>query len=133
MIQRIKHYISMPFIWILIVPMIFMDILMEIYHRICFPLYGMPHVKRSRYIRIDRHKLEYLPWTQKIGCVYCGYANGLMHYATVIAANSEHYWCNIMHQRFKNDDFIPPSHHKDFLEYGNKEQYKNNSNKKDTE
>ena len=93
----------------------------------------MPHVKRSRYIRIDRHKLEYLPWTQKIGCVYCGYANGLMHYATVIAANSEHYWCNIMHQRFKNDDFIPPSHHKDFLEYGNKEQYKNNSNKKDTE
>ena len=129
MIQRVKNLISQPFIWALIFPLVFMDICMELYHHICFPLYGIPLIKRSRYIRIDRHKLHYLPIMQKFGCLYCGYANGLIHYATVIAGTTEQYWCNIRHQKSDDDDFIQPLHHKNFLEYGNEEAYKKDRSK----
>ena len=48
----------------IIIPVALADILVEIYHRICFPLYGMAYVKRSQYIRItDREKLPYLSLT----------------------------------------------------------------------
>ena len=75
--KTLRHMLSFPFIWMMIVPIIFTDILLEIYHRICFPLYGIPMVKRSRYIRItDRGKLPYLSTLEKIHCLYCGYVNG---------------------------------------------------------
>ena len=99
-----------------------MDVFMEIYHRICFPLLGIPIIKRSRYIRIDRHKLSYLGLMDKIGCIYCGYANGLLLYATVIAGETERYWCGIRHMKSK--DFIAPLHHSDFVEYDNEDEFK---------
>lgn len=111
------HLISMPFIWGLIIPLAISDMFTEIYHRICFPLYGLSFVKRSDYIKIDRHKLKYLTFPQKLGCIYCGYANGAIHYWSEIAGRTEKYWCGIMHQKKKG--FIPPRHHKDFAEYGN--------------
>ena len=64
------------------------DLLLEIYHRICFLLYKLPYVKRSTYIKIDRQKLSYLNWLEKLNCMYCSYANGLFHYASIIAAAS---------------------------------------------
>lgn len=94
---------------------------MEIYHRICFPLYQIPQVKRSNYIKIDRHKLEYLNGFDKVGCIFCGYANGLIHYAQVIGGETEKYWCGIKHQQSKS--FVEPSHHKDFLDYGDKDSF----------
>ena len=118
----LRHLISDPFIYMMIIPLIILDIFMTIYHEICFRLYRIPLIKRSEYIKIDRHKLKYLNWLDKIGCVYCGYANGLVHYALVIAGETEKYWCGIKHQ--KNDNFKEPPHHQDFSEYGDEKSFK---------
>ena len=54
----LRYLVSAPLIWVMIVPVVISDICLEIYHRIAFPIYGIPYVKRSRYIRIlDREKL----------------------------------------------------------------------------
>jgi hypothetical protein len=102
----------------MIIPLVILDVFIEIYQHICFPLYGIPLVKRSSYIKIDRHKLEYLTPMDKIDCAYCGYANGLLHYSMEIAGRTEKYWCAIKHR--EGEGFIPPKHHNDFVEYGNK-------------
>jgi len=109
----------------MLVPLVFLDILLEIYHQITFRLLRIPRVPRWDYIRVDRHKLSYLTPAQKVFCAYCGYANGLLPYAAKIAAESERYWCAIMHDTSDNDSFVVPEHHKDFLPYGDKEAYLN--------
>jgi len=114
----LRHAIALPFISILIIPIFIMDICLEIYHRICFPLYGIPYIKRGKYVQIDRHKLKYLNWFQKIYCVYCGYANGMASYWVRVAGETERYWCGIKHK--ENPDFVAPKHHKDFAEYDDK-------------
>lgn len=116
--RLLRHLISMPVILILIIPIVIMDISLEIYHRICFSLYRIPYIKRRNYIQIDRHKLKYLNWIQKIFCLYCGYANGVTSYWVKIAGETERYWCGIRHK--KNLDFVEPKHHKDFVKYDNK-------------
>jgi len=103
-------------VWIPLVPLLVLDLAVELYHRLCFPLYRMPYVDRRKYIQIDRHRLEYLNLLEKIGCVYCGYANGLLRYSAAIAGITELYWCDIRHQ--KRQGFIEPEHHKTFLVYG---------------
>lgn len=100
----------------MIVPIGLADLLGEIYHRICFPLYGLTYISRRRYIRIDRQKLQYLNTIQKLNCVYCGYVNGWLRYATEIAAATERYWCAIQHRQ--GGGFVPPAHHHDFVAYG---------------
>ncbi len=98
-----------------------LDIFLEVYHNICFRLYKIPLVKRASYISIDRHKLEYLSFWQKTFCVYCGYANGLVHYAFAIAGLTEEYWCGIKHD--KKEGFVNPPHHKNFLKYNDKQSF----------
>ena len=105
----------------MIVPLVILDIFMEIYHRICFPLYGLGYVSRSSFIKIDRQKLSYLSFLEKLHCAYCGYANGLMAYGVEIAGKTEEYWCGIMHE--KREGFHQPKHHETFLEYGDKDSY----------
>ena len=118
-----RHFLSMPVIYFMIIPLVLFDLCLEIYHQICFRLYKIPIVKRSMYIKIDRQKLKYLTRWERINCAYCGYANGLMHYASIIAGETEKYWCGIKHA--KDPNFIPPEHHKDFLEYGDVKGYRN--------
>lgn len=113
-----RQIVSLPVIWSLIIPIVILDIFWEIYHNICFRLYDLPLVKRSKYIKIDRHKLQYLTWYEKIGCAYCGYTNGVLHYTSVIAAKTEEYWCGIKHKNDKG--FIQPDYHKKFIEYGDR-------------
>ena len=107
----------------MIVPLVILDLFFTIYHIICFPLFGIPLVKRSDYIKIDRHKLSYLKFDEKIYCAYCGYGNGLLYYCWVIAGKTEKYWCGIKHNR--DDGFVESPHHKDFLEYGNEKEFTN--------
>lgn len=126
--RRLQQIISLPFIWGVIIPMVFFDIWVEVYHRICFPLYGLRYVKRSNHIRIDRHKLKYLNWYQKIACAYCGYANGLANYWTVIAGKTEKYWCGIMHKKYPG--FKVPKHHKNFVKYGDEKAFRKRYNNK---
>lgn len=114
-----QHLMSMPFIYGMIIPSLFLDLTLEMYHRSCFMLYGIPYVERSKYIKIDRHRLSYLSLIEKINCAYCGYVNGLFAYAVAVAGETEKYWCGIMHD--KDPEYQIPSHHADFIEYGNEE------------
>lgn len=120
--KTLSHLFTAFFIYPLMIPIIITDFCIEIYHRVCFPVYKIPYVKRRRYIKIDRHKLQYLNLFQKINCAYRGYTNGAMNYWVKIGSESEKYWCGIQHQ--KNRDFKPPKYHHDFLEHDNEEEYK---------
>ena len=112
-----RFFIAVPLTWLMIIPIIIADIFIEIYHRIAFPIYGIKYVKRSQYIRIiDREKLPYLSWYEKIGCAYCGYVNGWFHYASTIAGKTESYFCSISHLEVRG--YIPSEHEKSFLKYG---------------
>jgi hypothetical protein len=47
----------------------------------------------------DRGRLAYLNVVEKMGCVYCSYANGLLAFVTEIAARTEQHFCPIRHDR----------------------------------
>jgi hypothetical protein len=117
-----RHILVLPVIWAVSVPILILDIFTEIYQHIAFPLCGIPIVKRSNYIKIDRQKLAYLNFGDKLGCMYCGYANGFAAYFVKIAGDTEKYWCGIKHQ--ETAGFIPQPHQKDFLPYGDEQAYK---------
>lgn len=117
-----RHLISMPFIWFPLIGIVIMDIMLEIYHRIGFRLYGIELVKRRNYIKFDRHKLKYLTIWQKIGCMYCSYANGFFNYASEVAGRTEKYWCGIKHRETKG--FVPTEHQKEFVPYNNEAEYR---------
>jgi hypothetical protein len=119
--KTLRHMLSFPFIWMMIFPIAFADIFLELYHRICFPLYGIPTLNRKKYIRLDRHRLDYLSSFDKINCSYCAYVNGLAAYLVAIAGQTEIYWCGIKHKPSREYD--EPLHHKNFAEYGNKKEY----------
>ncbi len=119
--RKIYHIVIIPLLIFLSLPLVLLDICVEIYHRISFPLYGFKCVKRCRYIRIDRHKLNYLNWPQKLYCAYCGYANGLAAYWVKIAGETERYWCGIQHQ--EGGGFIVQEHQKDFARFNDKSDF----------
>jgi len=91
--------LTAPVIYALIVPLVLLDLFVAIYQAICFPVYGIDRVRRGDHIVIDRHQLAYLNGLQKLNCVYCGYANGLLALAREVAARTEQYWCPIKHAR----------------------------------
>lgn len=117
----LNHLLVAPLIYFQIVPLIFIDISTEIYHRLCFPIYGLSYVKRRDYIKFDRHKLSYLTFFEKINCTYCSYGNGLLRYLSAIAGETEKYWCGIT--QAKHAGFIPLKHQKNFLPYGDEKAF----------
>jgi len=100
----------------MIVPLVLLDLSLELYHRTVFPVLGIPRAIRKDYILIDRHRMSFLPIVLKFACAYCGYANGLLHYAVRIAGDTERHFCPSKHQESHN--FRPPPHHKDFADFG---------------
>jgi len=114
--RELRHIISIPFIWGMLFFFIIFDVALEIYHQICFRLYKIPIVSRKKYVKIDRHKLSYLSFLDKIRCIYCGYGNGILAYAVKITGETEKYWCGIKHE--KDENFEEPEHQKDFVEFG---------------
>lgn len=124
---NIRHFLSTPFIYSMIVPLCFFDLCLEIYHNICFPLYGIPKVKRRNYFIIDRHKLGYLNLLQKLNCLYCEYGNALMAYGKEIVGRTEEYWCPIKHSREIPD---PHNYYNNFYDYSDGEGFVNRTKKK---
>ena len=122
-----KHLITRPLTWRVILaspvlygillPLLFLDLCLTIYHWTVFPLLRIPRVQRKGYIRLDRHQLNYLPWIVKLTCSYCGYANGLLQYAVRLAGDTERYFCPLKHQE-RSSQFHPAPHHIDFAKYG---------------
>ena len=115
------HIISLPIIFSVFIPVFILDVWVEIYHRTCFVLYGLKYVERKKYVKVDRQRLSYLRWYQKIGCAYCGYANGLAAYWVAVFGETEKYWCGISHKEVEGSHC--PGHHCDFAEYGNKKSF----------
>ena len=121
-IRFIQHTIAALLMLIVMPFLIILDLLIEIYHRIGFPLCRMKLVKRKNYVIIDRHRLKYLNPLEKFGCVYCGYANGLFAYFLEIANRTEEYWCAIKHKKYRH--VIKQAHQKKFLKYGDEKSFK---------
>jgi hypothetical protein len=88
-----------PFIYAVILPFVLLDVMVSVYQRICFPAYGIALVRRSEYMIFDRGQLAYLNAIEKLNCMYCSYANGVIGYVREIAARTEQYWCPIKHAR----------------------------------
>jgi hypothetical protein len=117
---RLKHVLTAPLIWLCIFPALFMDLIVTLYQSVCFPVYGIPRVRRRDYIIFDRHYLAYLNLIQKLNCLFCSYFNGLMAYVGEIAARTEQYWCPIKHaSQLKREH----SRYQRFVEYGDSEQF----------
>ncbi|MGK0292461.1 MAG: hypothetical protein ACI9U1_000844 [Porticoccaceae bacterium] len=111
-----------PIIYSILIPIFLLDLFVTIYQAICFPVYGIPKVKRREFFVFDRVKLDYLNGIEKINCAYCSYGNGTIGYAREIAARSEQYWCPIKHARKVANRH---SRYSKFTDFGNGEQYRN--------
>jgi len=96
---KIREIISIPFIYSMVIPSLFLDLMLFIYQQTAFRLYNIPIVKRSEYIFYDRNQLDYLNIIQKVNCIYCSYFNWLMSYAVEIWWRTERYWCPIKHAK----------------------------------
>ncbi|MEW6428772.1 MAG: hypothetical protein AB1568_12145 [Thermodesulfobacteriota bacterium] len=114
------NILTAPVIWSCLAPAALLDLMVCLYQGVCFPVYGIPKVRRGDYIVIDRHSLRYLNPIEKINCIYCGYFNGLIAYVQEVAARTEQYWCPIKHARKLSA--IHSRYHK-FLDYGDHEEY----------
>ena len=88
-----------PLVYVLIFPLVLLDLFVTIFQFICFPVYGIEKVKRSDFIVLDRQHLAYLNAIEKLNCVYCSYANGLLAYIREIAGHTEEHFCPIKHAR----------------------------------
>ena len=91
--------LTSPVIYSLIIPIVMLDLWMTIYQAVCFPIYGIPRVRRGDYFVFDRAHLAYLNAIEKLNCAYCTYANGVIAYVREIASRTEEYWCPIKHAR----------------------------------
>jgi hypothetical protein len=110
-----------PVIYSLLLPMIVLDLWVTFYQHICFRAYGIPLVRRSTYILLDRRHLAYLNGIEKLNCIYCGYGNGVFAYAREVASRTEQFWCPIKHALRVRD---PHQRYAKFLDYGDAEGYR---------
>lgn len=118
--SEMRNVISTPFIFSMLVPLMLLDLFLVIYQAICFPLYRIPKVCRSNYVVIDRHNLAYLNIIEKINCMYCGYADGVLAWARQVLSRTEMYWCPIKHAR----KILDPHHrYAEFADFGDGERY----------
>lgn len=111
-----------PLIYSVLIPFVLLDIWLWFYQIICFKVYKIERVDRSKYLVFDRGRLNYLNTIEKFNCNYCTYGNGLIAYAREIACRTEQYFCPIKH---RNNHFLGQHHrYKDFVDFGNASEYR---------
>ena len=99
----------------MIVPFAILDLSVVVFQKICFWAWRIPRARRSDFVVIDRQFLEYLNGIEKLNCIYCGYANGVVAFTREVASRTEKYWCPIKHAGKVHD---PHSRYQDFTEFG---------------
>jgi hypothetical protein len=119
--SRFFVVVTAPFIYACIIPFALLDLFVSTYQAACFPVYGIPKVRRRNYMVIDRNKLRYLNALEGLNCMYCSYANGLLAYVVEIAGRKEQHWCPIKHARRIRDAHDRYSH---FLPYADASAYR---------
>lgn len=113
--------LTSPVIYSVLIPFALLDLFVSVYQTICFPLYKVTKVPRKNYVVFDRQYLAYLNGFEKLNCIYCSYATGVVSYAQEIIARTEQYWCPIKHAR---QVLGAHSRYLNFLEYGDAEAYR---------
>jgi hypothetical protein len=116
-----RHVLCVPFIYPVLVPMLLLDAFVWVYQWVCFPLCGIPRVRRSDYGVFDRSHLAYLNGLEKINCAYCAYGNGLIAYCREVFGLTEQYWCPIKHSR---RILQAHPHYHGFMDYGDAQSYR---------
>ena len=120
---RLRNIATAPMIWLCIFPALFMDLVVTLYQLVCFPVYGIPKVRRGDYIVMDRGYLAYLNIIEKANCLFCAYFNGLVGYVAEVGGRTEQYWCPIKHaSRVKSQH----SRYDRFTEFGDSNQFRAN-------
>lgn len=125
---NVRHLLSIPFIYVMIFPVVLLDIFLLIYQTFAFPLYRIPKVKRKDYIVYDRKFLDYLNIIQKFNCLYCAYVNGFFAYAVEVGARTERYWCPIKAAKHPR---VTHSQYADFADYGDAKGFQKKLNDED--
>ena len=116
--------VSSPLIYACVLPFLLVDASVALYQFVCFPIYGIPKVPRKDYLVFDRGALAYLNTIEKVGCIYCSYANGLLGLITEIAARTEQHFCPIKHAHRL---VTTPSRYAKYLSYGDARAYRGRS------
>lgn len=114
-------WVTAPIVYTGFIPFLLMDVFLTVYQSACFPIWGIPRVRRSDYLVFDRGDLAYLNVLEKFNCFYCSYGNGVAAYLREVAARTEQYWCPIKHARRilgVHDRYA------EFLEFGDAESYR---------
>ena len=113
--------LTSPLIYVCVAPFLLLDLAVAIYQAVCFPIYRIPRVERSDYLVYDRGHLAYLNAIEKVACIYCSYANGLLAYIMEIAARTEQHFCPIKHARRSLQSHSRDAH---MLPYGDARAYR---------
>lgn len=112
---RPQNFLTMPVIYGMAAPLVLFDLCVSFYQWTCFPIYGIARVKRADYFMMDHQHLAYLNVIEKVHCLYCSYAVGLLAYAREITARTEQYFCPIKHA---GKILGVHSRYEHFLDYG---------------
>ena len=113
--------LSAPIIYGIFPVLLLLDLMVWLYQTVCFPIYGIPAVRRRDYLTFDRGHLAYLNALEKFNCLYCSYGNGLIAYVREVIGRTEEYWCPIKHARRVLD--AHPYYHR-FTDFGDAESYR---------
>ncbi len=113
--------LTVPVIYLGVVPFLLLDLFLVVYQSICFPVYGIPKVQRADYLIFDRGQLKYLNVVERINCIYCSYGNGVVAFAREISGRTEQHWCPIKHARRLRSFHSRYGH---FMDYGEAGQYR---------
>ena len=113
--------LTSPLIYVCVLPFFLVDASVALFQLVCFPIYGIPKVARKDYLVFDRGRLAYLNTIEKVGCIYCSYANGLLALITEIAARTEQHFCPIKHAHRLA---TTPSRYGKYLPYGDARAYR---------
>jgi hypothetical protein len=119
--SNVATLVTAPVIYLQLLPFAALDLSVSLYQAVCFRAWGIKRVRRRDFFAIDRHRLAYLNALEKMNCLYCSYANGVIAYVREIAARTEQYWCPIKHAqpvRGRHDRY------ESFLPYGNASVYR---------
>ncbi len=93
-------------------PLLLLDVFIWQFQTLYFRIKEIPLIERRRYVIIDRYQLAKLTIFQKINCMYCEYANGVVAYAKAVVNQMELYSCAIKHSHHP----LGQDHQKDFFE-----------------
>ena len=66
---RLLAILSSPLIYVCVLPFLLLDASVAMFQLVCFPIYGIPKVRRKDYLIFDRGRLAYLNTIEKVGCI----------------------------------------------------------------